>query len=781
MIASFILIAWPAPVHPQAGYDDKGLMNLKSYYDVADEGTGLKSATEADSRKSVMLTDWEYSLLFPGYFTLGTNMGSTASIFDDHCEITFGHPFAYTSFPYLVVDGERKSPIDLASNSASSILRIMDTLKAVSQNQAGVNYSFSIYPGVLNEICLELNVFNMDSEMHEVGLGLIFDAALGKWGDGSVYLGDHFADSTASLDGNQADSLLICERNTVPGGLRIKISFDEKPDSIQIRNWPDLFRTGTGNQKIYDLALNAAWPDASLLPGDTAGYLVRIKLLTPEIPAHAYIRWDLPRFLSIENQMIFPASLNTNVEIFDPGTGSEDLRLSIPETDNVYGWESGEPFGYEGNGLHYAQAEVRIPEIYDSLVIPVTIRLEQSGTSTDSLVHQVFVPAAPFSDTGLAVNIDSAYVSYGKANIRFQAIVEETGRILYNLHHNNVFLYENDDPLQKFSLQKDTTGGINSADIVFVLDVTGSMTEEIAMVRDNIIEFADSLSYGGIDYRLGMVTFLDEIENIYEFTGDVQEFQLNVSEQYAHGGDDTPENSLDALTAASQFDFRTNAKRIIIWITDANFHISDDVTQQTREAVIDQLLAEGIQVFCIGNPEYQTDYYDQIVLNTGGSYFSIYGNFRDILLEVSRLNQALYHLLSFTPAESLKPSDVFTVEVHHAGLGGSARVSIGSAGKSATEKGGVALTVYPNPFYATPVLFVSGKAEYTYELELYNVTGQLIAADHIEKNYADFTYDMSVLFGDADQTRSQIYILIVRTKDRSGATIDQQSMKIGKF
>ena len=84
------------------------------------------------------------------------------------------------------------------------------------------------------------------------------------------------------------------------------------------------------------------------------------------------------------------------------------------------------------------------------------------------------------------------------------------------------------------------------------------MAEEIAGVRDNIIEFTDSLSYRGIDFRLGMVTFLDVIENVYSFTTDVQEFQMNVAAQFAHGGADRAENSLEALSTAALFNFREN-------------------------------------------------------------------------------------------------------------------------------------------------------------------------------------------------------------------------------
>lgn len=52
-----------------------------------------------------------------------------------------------------------------------------------------------------------------------------------------------------------------------------------------------------------------------------------------------------------------------------------------------------------------------------------------------------------------------------------------------------------------------TGGGVRLADVVFLIDTSGSMADEIAAVRNNVVSFAASLAASGIDFRLGLVRF----------------------------------------------------------------------------------------------------------------------------------------------------------------------------------------------------------------------------------------------------------------------------------
>jgi hypothetical protein len=106
------------------------------------------------------------------------------------------------------------------------------------------------------------------------------------------------------------------------------------------------------------------------------------------------------------------------------------------------------------------------------------------------------------------------------------------------------------------------------ADIVFVLDRSGSMAPCIQAVRDHIIEFVTALGYDQrvttVDWRLGFVAFDDSEFYVLQFTNDVEKFKsalMNIST----GGS---EFTLPALDVALDFPWRDEAQRVLILFTD---------------------------------------------------------------------------------------------------------------------------------------------------------------------------------------------------------------------
>jgi len=786
-IVLFFLVTWFTGNLVFSQSDEKASRpkDLKSIFDIKYDGprTQLKSASPFESGKMLTGPTWEYSLMHGGYFTIGTNHGVSENKIDDRCELTFGHPFSMTSFVYPVIDGQKFLPYDLVANDTPEVTTIGDTIYTKSTTENQLDLSTYLYSDPNDGLYLRYSIVNNDAVSHSVKMGLLFDAALGRWGDGYIEIDGMEVDSITTIEGVNTDSLIIWERKERPKGIGLEIDFEvNTPGEIVLGNWQNEYYSKAGEKQLYDLAIHSKWEQGELMPGDTLDFVLRFSLLFPDVGDQPFIRWDMPNALSIENQILFPANLVSNVEIFSGEESAGSYTLKVPETDNVIGWESKEGFDLNASQqVSYQNVMVSIPEIYDSLVVPIQIQLMSGGTVIDEISRPVFIPASPFSNEGLEVAIDTAYLQNQKVCFSFNSFKENTGQLLYDLHKNNVFVFDNGERVTDFSLGKDTTGGTNNTDIIFVLDVTGSMTNEIEAVRDNIIEFTDSLSYQGINFRLGMVTFLDVIEKIYDFTDDVQQFQTDVASQYAHGGGDRAENSLDALVMATQFDFRENSNRIVIWITDADFHINNTITQQTKESVTDQLLAAGIQVHCIGEPLFQTDFYDQITLNTGGSYFDINGNFRDILLEVSRLKQARNYLLSYFRTEPVDPADVFKIEVHYAGLGGSRTVSFGETRKTITAIDQTTLKVFPNPVSYLSQISLEGPKENCYEIRLYNLNGQVIAFRELREQSEIVTIDLNSLINPSELHSSQIYLLKIITRSPGGTLLGQETLKIGKF
>ena len=123
-------------------------------------------------------------------------------------------------------------------------------------------------------------------------------------------------------------------------------------------------------------------------------------------------------------------------------------------------------------------------------------------------------------------------------------------------------------------------------DVVFVIDVSTSMRDEVAGIRagiDSIWAAAEGLA---LDVRFGLVVFVDDVAAVsacapFTSVGALQDelmrWQTFTSSNGQPGGSpesnsDCAENSLDALyTAATVCTWRPSATRLVIHITDDTF------------------------------------------------------------------------------------------------------------------------------------------------------------------------------------------------------------------
>ena len=113
------------------------------------------------------------------------------------------------------------------------------------------------------------------------------------------------------------------------------------------------------------------------------------------------------------------------------------------------------------------------------------------------------------------------------------------------------------------------------ADVVFVMDTSGSMSPVIEAVKNHIVTFVDSIQKNSqmpIDLRLGLVShFTDGGDRrgvrAWEFTGSVTDFKQSLQEC-----DKLPatadEYGLPALDRALDFPWRPVSRRFIVSFTD---------------------------------------------------------------------------------------------------------------------------------------------------------------------------------------------------------------------
>lgn len=144
------------------------------------------------------------------------------------------------------------------------------------------------------------------------------------------------------------------------------------------------------------------------------------------------------------------------------------------------------------------------------------------------------------------------------------------------------------------------TGG-GSADIVFVFDDTGSMSEEIDTMKEKVIGLTDEIESAGIDARFGLVTFKDTVEIDTRFT-DSSSLKRRVDGLQAEGGDDAPETNFDAIKSALGLTFRSDALKVIVDITDSVSHYRGDgsgFADYTLDEIATDLRERGINFIAV--------------------------------------------------------------------------------------------------------------------------------------------------------------------------------------
>lgn len=193
-------------------------------------------------------------------------------------------------------------------------------------------------------------------------------------------------------------------------------------------------------------------------------------------------------------------------------------------------------------------------------------------------------------------------------------------------------------------------------DVCFVVDTTGSMDDDIDNAKGNMEEILESLREKTSNYRVALIDYRDFAER----TGDSEDYpcrvQLNFSDndiiirdainalQLGNGGD-TEETVYSALMEATALSWREFSTKVIIVLGDAAPLDPEPNTGYTYEDVIralaranislegdasdsealGALATAGISVFSvgIGNSDDADEFFENIALETGGSFSSV--------------------------------------------------------------------------------------------------------------------------------------------------------------
>lgn len=169
-------------------------------------------------------------------------------------------------------------------------------------------------------------------------------------------------------------------------------------------------------------------------------------------------------------------------------------------------------------------------------------------------------------------------------------------------------------PGDAVAITSDAEGGATAPvalDVVFLLDATGSMGDEIDRLRTSIDSVAERIAAlePAPDVRFGMTLYRDEgdafVTSTYDLTSDLAAFRAALADVQAGGGGDYPE-ALDealaeALSAPAWRDPATTIQLVFL-VADAPPQVGRDVPVPYTESIV-EAMERGAKVVPIASSE----------------------------------------------------------------------------------------------------------------------------------------------------------------------------------
>jgi hypothetical protein len=166
-------------------------------------------------------------------------------------------------------------------------------------------------------------------------------------------------------------------------------------------------------------------------------------------------------------------------------------------------------------------------------------------------------------------------------------------------------------PSQSITLDADIPSSPH-VDVLFLIDTTGSMSDEIDRLKSSMITVSEQLSGlpSAPDVRFAMVLYRDRgdeyITRTFDFTGDIAAFTSALSGVVADGGGDTPESLAtglqDAVTGPTWRGDDT--VKLVFLLSDAPPHLPTDpgyADEPDYAAAVRAAAAAGVKVFPIAS------------------------------------------------------------------------------------------------------------------------------------------------------------------------------------
>jgi len=167
-------------------------------------------------------------------------------------------------------------------------------------------------------------------------------------------------------------------------------------------------------------------------------------------------------------------------------------------------------------------------------------------------------------------------------------------------------------------------------DLMFVIDTTGSMGDELRYLKSEISDVISSISSANPNYTINLALLFyrdigDEyVTRYFDFSTNISAQQQNLARQSANGGGDFPEAVDRALSEAVGKNWNSDyATRIIFHVCDAPPHSNDQAVQTLYYSAIKNAAQKGIRIIPVASSgiDLATEYLlRQEAIMTGGTY-----------------------------------------------------------------------------------------------------------------------------------------------------------------
>ena len=149
------------------------------------------------------------------------------------------------------------------------------------------------------------------------------------------------------------------------------------------------------------------------------------------------------------------------------------------------------------------------------------------------------------------------------------------------------------------------------ADVVILMDTTGSMSPYIDELKQKCVTFSERLTRRALKHRFALVGFGDANEgpwiDRHGFTDDVGQFVETVDAVKRFDGGDLPESALDAIEEALRLPYEEGSLRRFYLVSDARFH-EPTRSGLSAKAIARRLAEKHVMLRVFSKRDFEADY-----------------------------------------------------------------------------------------------------------------------------------------------------------------------------